>query len=195
MRRVCVFCGSSPGADPRFGEAAQALGSLLARSGIGVVFGGGRVGLMGILADAALGHGGQVIGVIPQALARREIAHQGLTELRLVDSMHTRKALMADLSDGFIALPGGLGTLDELCEILTWAQLGLHGKPTGILNVSGYFDLFLAFLDRAVSERLVRPEHRSALLVDSEPAALLSRMAGWQPVTVDKLLPAPEVER
>jgi uncharacterized protein (TIGR00730 family) len=188
MQRLCVFCGSSAGADPRFREAAEQLGRLLARRAVGLVYGGGRVGLMGILADAVLSHGGEVIGVIPKALARKEVAHLGLSELRVVDSMHSRKALMADLADGFIALPGGLGTLDELCEILTWAQLGLHRKPTGILNPAGYFDLFLAFLDRAVSERLVRPEHRALVLVASDPEALLDRMGDWKPVTVEKLL-------
>jgi len=188
MQRLCVFCGSSAGADPRFREAAEQLGKLLARRAVGLVYGGGRVGLMGILADAVLSHGGEAIGVIPKALARKEVAHLGLSELRIVDSMHARKALMADLADGFIALPGGLGTLDELCEILTWGQLGLHRKPTGILNPAGYFDLFLEFLDRAVSERLLRPEHRSRVLVESEPEALLDRIGDWKPVAVEKWL-------
>ena len=188
MQRLCVFCGSSAGADPRFREAAEQLGKLLARRAVGLVYGGGRVGLMGILADAVLSHGGEVIGVIPKALAGKEVAHLGLSELRIVDSMHARKALMADLADGFIALPGGLGTLDELCEILTWGQLGLHRKPTGILNPAGYFDLFLEFLDRAVSERLLRPEHRSRVLVESEPEALLDRIGDWKPVAVEKWL-------
>lgn len=192
MQRLCVFCGSSPGADPRFREAAERLGGLLARRGLGLVYGGGRVGLMGILADSVLAHGGDVIGVIPKALARKEVAHQGLSDLRTVGSMHERKALMADLADGFIALPGGLGTLDELCEILTWAQLGLHSKPTGILNVAGYFDRFLEFLDRAVSERLVRPEHRELVLVEGEPEALLDRIGGWKPAPLGEKWLRPE---
>ncbi len=192
MRRICVFCGSSAGADPRFRAAAERLGALLARRGIGLVYGGGRLGLMGILADSVLDHGGEVIGVIPRALARKEVAHQGLGDLRVVGSMHERKALMAELADGFIALPGGLGTLDELCEILTWAQLGLHAKPNGLLNVAGYFDHFLKFLDRAGEDQFVRPDHRGLLLVDIEPEALLDRLGAWKPTLLGEKWLRPE---
>ncbi|HLA79297.1 MAG TPA: TIGR00730 family Rossman fold protein [Vicinamibacteria bacterium] len=188
MRRLCVFCGSSPGLDPRFREAAERLGDLLVRRRLGLVYGGSGIGLMGVVADAVLARGGEVIGVIPKALARKEVAHQGLGDLRVVGSMHERKALMADLSDAFVALPGGLGTLDELCEILTWGQLGLHTKPTGILNVAGYFDRFLDFLDHGVSQRLIRAEHRGLVLVESEPEVLLDRFLDFRPVTVEKWL-------
>jgi len=176
VKRICVFCGSSAGADPRFVEAARAFGGLLAAEGIGLVFGGGSVGVMGEVADATMAAGGEVIGVIPEWLVGREVGHQGITELRVVGSMHERKAMMAELSDAFVALPGGLGTLEEICEILTWAQLELHAKPCGILNVAGYFDLFLGFLDHAVGERLLRPRHRALVLVEAEPAAMLSRL-------------------
>jgi len=176
IENVCVFCGASAGHDPAFAAAARALGSELARTGRGLVYGGGRVGLMGILADAALAAGGSVIGVIPIAIANKEIAHSGLTDLRVVDSMHTRKALMADLSDGFIALPGGLGTLEELFEVWTWGQLGLHRKPYGLLNVSDFFTSLLTFLDDTPTLGFVRPKPREMLGVETDPAALLQRL-------------------
>lgn len=175
-----VFCGSSSGANPAFTEAAAAVGELLAARGIGLVYGGGRVGLMGTLADAALRAGGEVIGVIPESLMAWEVGHTGLTELRIVESMHARKAMMAELSEAFLALPGGFGTWEELCEVLTWAQLGLHGKPCGILNVDGYYDPLLALFDHAVRERLLRPEHRSLALTDTDPARLLDRLAAYR---------------
>lgn len=177
LRRYCVFCGSSAGRRTAYADAARVLGAVLASRGIGVVYGGGKVGLMGIVADAALAGGGCVIGVIPQRLRTVELAHEGLTELRVVDSMHTRKALMADLADGFIALPGGFGTFEELLEITTWGQLRLHAKPIGVLNIAGYFDPLLAMLDHAVSEGFLRREHRDVLLVRDDPAALVEAMA------------------
>ena len=170
---VCVFCGSSPGRRPDYAAAAQHLGRALALSGKRVVYGGGNVGLMGVLADSALAHGGEVTGVIPRHLVEREVAHAGLSDLRIVDSMHQRKQAMADLSDAFIVLPGGLGTLEEFFEIWTWGQLGLHRKPYGLLNVAGYFDPLLAFLDHAVEERFVSNDHRALLRVADDPETLL----------------------
>jgi uncharacterized protein (TIGR00730 family) len=170
---VCVFCGSSPGRRPDYAAAAQRLGRALALSAKRVVYGGGNVGLMGVLADAALAHGGEVTGVIPRHLVDREVAHSSLSDLRIVDSMHQRKQSMADLSDAFIVLPGGLGTLEEFFEIWTWGQLGLHRKPYGLLNVAGYFDPLLAFLDHAVEERFVSNDHRALLRVADDPEALL----------------------
>ncbi|MGH7790590.1 MAG: TIGR00730 family Rossman fold protein [Candidatus Binatia bacterium] len=181
MQRICVFCGSSPGADPAYAAQADRLGRLLASEGIGLVYGGANVGLMGRLADSALAGGGEVIGVIPQSLVEFEVAHAGLADLRVVASMHERKALMADLADAFIALPGGLGTLDELFEILTWAQLGLHQKPIGVLDVGGYFAPLLALLERAVGARFLAPAHRAMLLVDEDPAALLAACRAYRP--------------
>ena len=180
MKAVCVYCGSSFGGDPRFRRAAAELGELLAASDRTLVFGGGCVGLMGAMADAALRAGGRVVGVIPQALVEREVAHHGLSELHVVASMHERKALMAELSDGFIALPGGLGTLEELFEAWTWGQLGLHDKPYGLCNVAGFFDPLLAFLDSQVELGFVKSAHRELLLVESEPAVLIERMEGQQ---------------
>ena len=180
-RRICVFCGSSPGLQAQFGVAAERLGEALAAAGIGLVYGGASVGLMGRLADRVLAAGGEVIGVIPRALVDMEVAHAGLADLRVVGSMHERKALMADLADGFIALPGGLGTLDELFEILTWAQLGLHHKPIGLLDVAGYFAPLLAFLDGAVAARFVAPPHRAMLHVADDPTALLDAFRAYQP--------------
>ena len=188
LRRVCVFCGSSPGARPGYAAAAGSVGRLLAARGLGVVYGGGNVGLMGALADAAMEAGAEVIGVIPEHLVRHEVAHSGVTELRVVDSMHTRKALFEELSDGFLALPGGLGTYEELFEILTWGQLGLHAKPVGLLDVDGFFAPLRGFLDHAVEERFVRAEHRAMLLVDDDPERLLHRMEAWQPAVVEKWL-------
>ena len=186
FKRVCVFCGSSPGARPAYLEAAREVGTLLARRGIELVYGGGRFGLMGATADAALSAGGSVIGIIPLSLAQKEVAHQGLTELRIVRSMHERKAQMSDLSDCFLALPGGFGTLEEFFEVLTWAQIGIHGKPCGLLNVNGYYDPLLAFADQTVAERFVRPVHRALILTDTNPVALLDRMARYQSPVVDK---------
>ena len=181
LRRLCVFCGSSAGTLPEYAAAAQALGELLGRRGVEVVYGGGRVGLMGRLADACLKADGRVIGVIPEALATKELAHAGCHELHVVGSMHERKALMADLADGFVALPGGLGTLDELFEILTWGQLGLHHKPIGLLDVDGYFAPLLTFLDAAVAARFVADEHRRMLLMAESPAALLEAFRAYRP--------------
>ena len=186
MERICVFSGSSPGTRDDYAAAARALAGELARRGCELVYGGAQVGLMGVLAQTVLEHGGRVIGVIPEVLVSKEIAHPGLTELRIVGSMHERKAVMSDLSDGFIALPGGLGTLEELFEVLTWAQLGLHAKPCGILNVCGYFDPLLAFLDHAVAERLLKSKHRALVLTDEDPASLLDRMIAYQPPVTEK---------
>ena len=177
--RICVFCGSSAGVRPVYREAAVELGRTLARVGIGVVYGGSRVGLMGAVADAALEEGGHVIGVIPESMVAREIAHRGLQDLRVVASMHERKALMADLSNAFIALPGGFGTLDEFCEALTWSQLGIHKKPCGLLNLEGYYDRLLALFDHAVREELLKPENRALVLADAKVEGLLSQFAAW----------------
>ena len=186
MRRVCVFTGSSPGARAEYAIAAEQLGRELVSRGHELVYGGGKVGLMGLLADSVLAGGGKVIGVIPEALVAKEVAHGGLSELRVVASMHERKALMSDLSDAFVALPGGLGTLEEFCEVLTWAQLGLHAKPCGMLNVCHYFDALLAFLDRAVEERFLKSEHRALVMTADSPSALLDRLASFQPQRVEK---------
>lgn len=177
MRRICVFCGSSGGTDPRHVEAARALGAELASRGLGLVYGGASVGLMGALADAVLDKGGHVTGVLPSALAARELAHPSLQDLRVVSTMHERKAMMADLADAFIALPGGMGTLDETFEILTWAQLGMHTKPVGLLDVAGYYGPLLTFLDHALAHGFVRAEHRALLDVAGDPAVLLDRLA------------------
>jgi uncharacterized protein (TIGR00730 family) len=185
MRRICVFCGASPGARPEYAEATVELARLLVADGIGVVYGGGGVGLMGVLADAVLAEGGEIIGVIPRALVDREIAHRDV-DMRVVASMHERKALMAELSDAFIALPGGIGTLEELFEVYTWAQLGLHRKPCAILNVEGYFDGISAFLGHAVEERFLRVEHLEVLMVETEPGPLVEALRKFEP---DSLLP------
>jgi uncharacterized protein (TIGR00730 family) len=185
-KRFCVFCGSSPGAHPAYAAAAASLASQLAAKNISVVYGGSNVGLMGVLADTVLEAGGEVIGVIPRALVEKEVAHRHLSELRVVGSMHQRKALMAELSDGFIALPGGYGTLDEFCEILTWAQLGLERKPCGILNVRGYYDHLLSLFDHAVAERFLQPEHRCMLLCDTTPDSLIERMLRYEAPLVNK---------
>jgi uncharacterized protein (TIGR00730 family) len=173
-RRVCVYAGSQSGSRPEYAAAAQALATQLSAAGFGIVYGGGKVGLMGVLADTAIGLGATVIGVIPRHLEQREVAHRGLTELRVVGSMHERKALMASLSEAFIALPGGIGTLEELIEMLTWAQLGLHQKPCGLLNVCGYYNPLITFLDGAVREGFLPAANRGRLLVDTDPEALLS---------------------
>ena len=181
LRRICIFCGSSPGRDPAYLAAAHAVGTHLADRGIGVVYGGSRVGLMGAVADAALAAGGEVIGVIPQSLVDRELAHTGLTELRMVGTLHERKAVMAELSDGFIALPGGLGTLEELAEVTSWAQLELHGKPIGLLDVGDYWDPLLAWLDRAVETGFLAPANRALLDRATDLDALLTRFEAWSP--------------
>ena len=178
--RLCVFCGSNAGQDPIYLATARALGEALAADGIELVYGGASVGLMGAVADAALAKGGHVIGVMPQALVDREIGHTGLTELRVVGSMHERKSLMAELSDGFVALPGGVGTLEELFEVYTWNQLGLHAKPLGLFNVRGYYDGLARFLDHAVEERFVTKPHRAMLLVTEDLDELIDGLDGWQ---------------
>jgi uncharacterized protein (TIGR00730 family) len=184
VQAACVFCGSSPGARPVYTEATEDLGMLLARNGITLVFGGATVGLMGRLADTVVSEGGEAIGVIPQALVDREIAHLGLTDLHVVETMHERKQKMADLADAFVALPGGLGTLDELFEIYTWAQLGMHRKPIGLLNVEGYFDGLTGFLEHAVAERFLRDDHREMLIVEEEPAQMLQRLENFDPASL-----------
>jgi uncharacterized protein (TIGR00730 family) len=181
MRRICLFCGSSDGARPEYLAAARGFGRLLAGRGIGLVYGGASVGLMGAAADAALAAGGEVVGVMPHGLVAREIAHPGLTRLHAVTTMHERKAVMAELSDGFVALPGGPGTLEELFEVWTWAQLGVHAKPCALLDVAGYWAPLLAFLEHARAEGFVRPAHLAALLVERDPAALLDRLAAHEP--------------
>jgi uncharacterized protein (TIGR00730 family) len=181
MTRVCVFCGSATGAHGDYPEAARELAAELARRKIGLVYGGGSVGLMGVLADAVLDRGGEVIGVIPRGLASRELLHPGLTELRLVHSMHERKATMASLADAFVALPGGLGTFEETLEVLTWAQLGIQRKPVGLLNVRGYWDALLALFAHAVREGFVQRRYLDLLLTAATPAELLDRVATWQP--------------
>jgi len=182
LRSVCVFCGSQPGRQPVYAEAAAAFGRTLAVRGIRIVYGAGNVGLMGVLADAALAAGGEVVGVIPQMLVDRELAHPRLTDLRIVASMHERKALMAELSDAFVALPGGLGTYEELCEVLTWTQLGIHQKPCGCFNIRGYFDPLARLLDHAVKEGFLQTEQRDNLISSDQPDELLSLIAKRQPL-------------
>jgi uncharacterized protein (TIGR00730 family) len=179
LKNICVFCGSSSGVHVSYAQAAQAVAKLLCRRSIELIYGGGDVGLMGVLADACLAQGGRVIGVIPQALVDKEVAHSGLTELRVVSSMHERKAIMANLSDAFMALPGGYGTWEELFEMLTWSQLGIHGKPCGLLNVNGYYDPLLELADKAVSEGFLREVNRDLLLSDADPERLLDRLSAY----------------
>ncbi len=186
--RVCVFCGSHAGADERYAAAARAFGALLGRRGQALVYGGARSGLMGAVADAALEAGGRVTGIIPGALWEREIGHTGLSELLVVDSMHERKALMAERSDAFVALPGGAGTLEEFFEAWTWAQLGIHAKPVALLNVAGFYDPLLALVDHMAREGFVRPQQRAMVLVDDEPAALLDRLAAYRPPSTTRWL-------
>jgi uncharacterized protein (TIGR00730 family) len=186
FRRLCVFCGSSLGRRPDYASATRTFGRHLTSLGIGLVYGGASVGLMGALADRVLETGGEVIGVIPRALVEREIAHTGLSDLRVVETMHERKALMAELSDGFVALPGGAGTLEELFEVWTWAQLGLHRKPCGLLNVSGYYDELGVFLANSVAEGFLRPSHRAMLMIERSPERLLDRLARYEPPTESK---------
>jgi uncharacterized protein (TIGR00730 family) len=181
VERICVFCGASPGARPVYRQAAGELARLLARNGIGVVYGGGGVGMMGALADAVIAAGGEITGVIPRSLVDREIAHRDVSDMRVVASMHERKALMAELADAFVALPGGIGTLEELFEVYTWAQLGLHQKPCALLNVEGYYDGIEDFLNHAVNERFLRDETRELLMIEDEPAALVKRIRSFEP--------------
>ena len=191
LQRICVFCGSSRGHKAEYLTAAQALGQELSRRGMGLVYGGGNIGLMGALADAALAAGGHVTGVIPEALLAKEVGHRGLPDLRVVKSMHERKALMAELSDGFIALPGGFGTFEEFFEVLTWSQLGFHAKPCGVLNIAGFFDPLLELLNHSVREGFVRPAHRELVLVDTDICRLLERMTAFQPPPVHKWIDRP----
>jgi len=186
MKRICVYCGSSPGRSPDYKAAAERLGAELARRGLGLVYGGASVGVMGAVADAVLAHGGEVIGVLPHFFADKEVAHTGLDELLVVGSMHERKARMAELSDGFIALPGGWGTLEEIFEVLTWAQLGLHEKPCGLLDVGGYFDELYRFLERAVAEGFVREAYRPMIVLDESCERLLDRFAAYRAPRVRK---------
>jgi uncharacterized protein (TIGR00730 family) len=186
LKRVCVFCGSNTGLRPEYADAARRLARVLSSRGIGVVYGGGNIGLMGIIADAMLEVGAEVIGVIPQSLVEREVAHAGLTALHVVQTMHERKAMMSSLSDAFIAMPGGFGTFDEFFEVLTWSQLGYHRKPCGLLDVAGYFDLMTAMLDHAVAEGFLRPAHRGLVIADRDPEALLQKLADFTPVAAGK---------
>ena len=187
-RSIAVYCGSSPGADPSFAGAARDLGRAIAQRDYRLVYGGGHVGLMGQVADAALESGGEVLGVITRALADKEVAHAGLTTLHVVTTMHERKALMADESDAFVMMPGGFGTLDEFFEVLTWTQLGIHDKPCAVLNVEGYFDSLLAFVDGAVDQRFVVRDFREAILVDDDPSTLLDRIEVWEGTSPEKWL-------
>jgi uncharacterized protein (TIGR00730 family) len=188
MKRVCVFCGSSPGTRPEYGAVARWLGAVLARRGIGLVYGGAGVGIMGMVADAVLAEGGEVIGVIPRSLVEREVAHPALTEQHVVGSMHERKAMMAELADAFVALPGGLGTLEELFEVWTWGLLGLHAKPFGLLDVEGYYRPLVAFLDHGVVEGFIREPHRAMVLVDENPELLLDRLARYRPPVAERVI-------
>lgn len=177
MRCICVFCGSAVGANTAYADAAREMGRVLVERGISLVYGGGHVGLMGVIADTVLAAGGEAIGVIPHGLAVREVAHRHLTKLHVVGSMHERKAMMANLSDAFVAMPGGFGTYEEFFEAVTWTQLGVHNKPCGLLNVEGFYDPIVSFIDRAVSEQFVKPEYRAAILVDRDPANLVEKLS------------------
>lgn len=188
IRSICVYCGSSSGRSEIYAAGARQLAEALVERDLRLVYGGAGIGVMGIVADRVLQLGGQVVGVIPQALATKEVAHPGLTELHVTASMHERKMRMAELADGFIALPGGIGTLEELFEIWTWAQLGFHDKPCGVLNTGGYYDALIRFLDHVAAEQFVKPQQRAMLLVESEPAALLDRYAGYRPPAVEHWL-------
>ena len=192
IRRICVFCGSSAGEDPKYLDAATAIGTILAREEIGLVYGGSRVGLMGRLANTVLDAGGEVTGFIPRALVNREVAHTGLTDLHVVESMHERKAFMAEASDAFLAMPGGLGTLEEFCEVLTWSQLGLHRKPCALLDVKGFFQPLIRFLDHAVKEGFLAPTHRSMVIVESEPDSILRRLRHYSAPSVPRWIEAEE---
>jgi uncharacterized protein (TIGR00730 family) len=193
LASVCVFCGASPGADPGYAAAARAMGQAIAARGLRLVYGGAKIGLMGAVADAAMAAGGEVIGVMPHALVDKEIGHQGLTRLEVVDSMHERKARMAELSEGFIALPGGVGTLEEIFEIWTWGQLGFHAKPAAFLNVRGYYDGLRNFLDHSVSEAFLRAPHRDMVIFREDPAQVLDALAAYVPPVVEKWIGRPEL--
>ncbi len=186
LKRICVFCGSSMGSKLTYRLAAEAMGLVLARRGIELVYGGGNIGLMGVVADAVMDAGGKVIGVMPEVLLQKEVGHQGLSQLHIVSSMHERKAMMADLSDAFIALPGGFGTLEEFCEVLTWSQLSIHTKPCGLLNVGGYYDPLITMFDQAMNERFLRPAHRALVLEAQEPEVLIDLLADYQPMALEK---------
>lgn len=186
MKSITVFCGSSSGVRAEYAEAARNLARLLVENGIRLVYGGGNIGLMGIIADEVMKNGGEVVGIIPDSLDKKEVGHRGLTELRVVESMHERKAQMAELADGFIAMPGGIGTFEEFFEILTWAQLGFHDKPCGILNVSGYYNGLLALCDNAVTEGFLRSVHRKLILDDADVVSLLEKMKDFRPPVVEK---------
>ena len=192
MQSICVFCGSSQGSEPEYTEAARTLGKVLAGANIRLIFGGGRVGLMGEVANAALAAGGEAVGVIPNSLVEREIAHTGLTDLHVVGSMHERKAMMSDLSDGFVALPGGTGTLEEFFEVLTWAQLGEHTKPCGLVNVAGYYDPLLAVFDHMVGKGFLSETNRALVIIESDPGALLAKLERYRPPEAIKWVSGPE---
>lgn len=192
MKQVCIFCGSYPGTQPVYMTAAHAMGMGLAKRNLGLVYGGGRVGLMGAVADGALAGSGKVTGVIPQSLVDRELAHTGLSELRVVASMHQRKAMMAEIADAFIALPGGFGTLDELFEIITWAQLGIHNKPVALLNIKGYFDPLVHFIEHMATEGFIKPVHRQAVLVKDDVDTLLDTIVAYQPPQLEKWIDNPK---
>jgi hypothetical protein len=186
MKRICVFCGSSVGVKPEYAAAAVQFGSAMAARGVGLVYGGASVGVMGAVADAVLARGGEVIGVIPKALLKKEVAHEGVTAMHVTDTMHQRKALMSELSDAFVTLPGGIGTFDELFETWTWAQLGYHGKPFGMLNVAGYYDMLLTFLDHVVEQGFLRPEYRRMIRMETDSERLLDELAAYRPPEVVK---------
>lgn len=186
MKSICIYCGSNFGRQEAYANAARTLAKSLVDRNIRLVYGGASVGIMGLIADTVLHLGGQAVGVIPEALVRKEVAHKNLTELHVTQSMHERKTLMAELSDGFIAMPGGIGTLEEIFEIWTWAQLGFHTKPCGLLNIEGYFDSLTTFLDHAVAEQFIKTPHRSILLTDTNPEKLLDRLASYKPPTIQK---------
>jgi uncharacterized protein (TIGR00730 family) len=188
MKRICVFCGSNSGANPLYAQTAAAVGAFLAQNEIELVYGGGRVGLMGVVADSVLQNGGRATGVIPRQLDTREVAHAGLSELFVVKSMHERKALMADLANGFVALPGGFGTFEEFCEIVTWAQLGIHQKPCALLNVNGFYDSLIGMINHSMNENFIRPEHRALVLVDDRIENLYQKMKNYQPPVLEKWL-------
>ena len=192
MKAICVYCGSSPGRLDVYASAARALGQAMVERDLGLVYGGASIGLMGLIADTVMQLGGRAVGVIPKGLARKEVVHRHLTELHVTQSMHERKTLMAELSDGFIAMPGGIGTFEEIFEIWTWAQLGIHAKPCGLLNVAGYYDALTTFLDHAAAEQFLKPDQRSLLMVEQQPQVLLDRFASYQPPSVRKWLDADE---
>ncbi len=193
LENICVYCGSNAGNDPIYREQAQAMGRALVERGLGLVYGGSRVGIMGVVADAVLAAGGRAIGILPEALMKKELAHKGLTELHVVQSMHERKTMMAARSDGFIAMPGGIGTLEEIFEVWTWAQLGFHNKPCGLLNVAGFYDKLAGFLDHAADSGFMQPQHRQMLALESDPNRLLDHFAQYEAPTVSKWIKSDEL--